>query len=340
MIEQMQPKSRKWTRRWWQAVFALLLTLVIVVGAAPEASANALYLLTDGISTVVTGGHVSESRILLTGAGSAEADVVLESGKKVTIRHGDVEQYATSREGERVSELLERESISVGPLEMVRVALSGEDIVLEIAADFTYYETVAEAAAYQTVYEPDYTLAKGESKVAQQGADGYQNVTYEITYADGELVSRQAVAVSESDAVNQIVKTGTLVKEAREGDTIASVVENDDGSGYLIMDSGDSLHFKSSMNVKCTAYTTGEPGVGTITYTGTTVHVGVVAVDKNVIPLGSTMFITALDGSYTYGMSHAEDTGVRGQKIDLYLNSIEECKQFGLRNSVAYFLDE
>ena len=339
MIEQHQPKRRNWERRWWQAAFALLLTTVLVVGAAPEASADALYLLTDGISTVVTGDRVSGDRILLTGAESGETDVALEGGRKVTLRRDGAERYATSREGERISELLEREGIVLGPLEMVRVDLSGEDIVLEIAADFTYYETVAEAAAFQTVYETDHTLAKGETKVVRQGVDGYRDVTYEIIYADGALVSRQAVAVAESSAVDQIVKTGTLVNEAREGDTIASVIENGDGSGYLIMQSGDSLHFSGSMNVKCTAYTTGEGGVGTITATGTTVQVGVVAVDKNVIPLGSTMFLTTLDGSYTYGMGHAEDTGVRGKSVDLYLNTLDECRQFGIRSSVAYFLD-
>ena len=50
------------------------------------------------------------------------------------------------------------------------------------------------------------------------------------------------------------------------------------------------------MEVRCTAYTAGVGGVGTRTYTGTEVHVGVVAVDKNVIPLGSTMFIVSSDG--------------------------------------------
>ena len=64
---------------------------------------------------------------------------------------------------------------------------------------------------------------------------------------------------------------------------------------------------------------------------------GCVAVDKSVIPLGTTMFITS--GSYTYGMAHAEDTGVRGAKIDLFMDTYDECIQFGRRNSVAYFLD-
>ena len=103
------------------------------------------------------------------------------------------------------------------------------------------------------------------------------------------------------------------------------------------MQSGDALHFTGSMEVKCTAYTTGYDGVGTITATGTTVAHGCVAVDKSVIPLGTTMFITS--GSYTYGMAHAEDTGVRGAKIDLFMDTYDECIQFGRRKSVAYFLD-
>ena len=341
MIKRLQRKAAPWARRWWQAAFALLLTTVLVLEASPQMTANAFYLLTDGISTVVTGGteRVDADRIVLAGAEIGEADVVLEPDRKVTIRRGESEQFATSRSGESVSALLRREGVSVGPLEMVRVDLSGDDILLEIATDFTYFETAREAAAYTTIYATDYTLPKGETKVTQAGQDGWVDVTYEVVYADGAFVSRQAVAEADSTAVNEVVSTGTLVKEAQAGDTIAQVVKNDDGSGYLLLKSGDSLHFTGSMEVKCTAYTAGEPKVGTITYTGTKVHVGVVAVDKSVIPLGTTMFISTTDGSYTYGMGHAEDTGVRGKSVDLYMNSITECNQFGRRSSIVYFLD-
>ena len=341
MIEQHQPKTRRWVRRWWQATFAVLLTATVVISAAPEASAQALYLLTDGITTVVTGAErVDGSRILLAGAADAETDVVLESGKKVTIRHNGIEQYATGRSGERVSALLQREGVSVGPLEMVRVELADDAVTLEIGTDFTYYETVSEEAAYGIVRKADYTLPKGETRVERAGANGHQDVTYEVVYADGMLVSRQAVSVAASSAVDEIVRVGTLVKEAREGDTVSSVVTNADGSGYLLLASGDALHFSGTMEVRCTAYTAGVGGVGTRTYTGTEVHVGVVAVDKNVIPLGSTMFIVSSDGRYTYGMAHAEDTGVRGKSVDLYMNSLAECRQFGLRSGIVYFLDQ
>ena len=246
-------------------------------------------------------------------------------------------QYATTRTNETADALLKRMGISVGPMEMVKVDVSEPEIFIEIAASFTYYETLTEPAEHATVYTESYKVPKGETQVWQQGMDGTREVVYEVVYADGELVSRQAVAEQNNTSVTEYAYVGTLVKEAQAGDTIASVVKNSDGSGYLLMQSGDALHFTDSMEVKCTAYTTGYDGVGTITATGTTVAHGCVAVDKSVIPLGTTMFITS--GSYTYGMAHAEDTGVRGAKIDLFMDTYDECIQFGRRNSVAYFLD-
>ena len=341
MIERQQQKSHSLARRCWQASFALLLATVIVFEAAPQLTANALYLLTDSISTVVAGGaeRVESDRIVLAGAKTGETDVILEPNKKVTIRRAGDRQYATSRENETVSDLLRREGVSIGPLEMVRVDLSGNNIVLEIASDFTYYETVAEASAFTTVYTTDYTMPKGETKIIQQGKPGWRDVTYEVVYADGAFVSRQAVAEENNTTVTELASVGTLVTEAQEGDTIAQVMRNDDGSGYLIMKSGDSLHFTGSMDVTCTAYTANVGKVGTITYTGTTVHPGVVAVDKSVIPLGTKMFITTAKGDITYGMGVAEDTGVRGKAVDLYMNTRDECMEFGRRSSIVYFLD-
>ena len=341
MIERLQEKAISWERRWWQAAFALLLTAILVLEAAPQLTANAIYILTDGIATASTGAErVDSSRIILTGAENGETDLMLEAGEKVTIWQDGGVQYATGRAGETVSALLQREGISVGPQDMVRVILADGAVYLDIASDFTYYETVAEDASYTTVFTEDYTIPKGETRITQQGQEGQRDVTYKVVYDDGALISREAVIEGDSSAVDQIASVGTMVTEAQFGDTIAEVVRNDDGSGYLLLNSGDSLHFTDSMNVKCTAYTTGEPGVGTITYTGTTVHVGVVAVDKSVISLGSKMFITTTDGSYTYGMASAEDTGVYGHNVDLYMNNLDECDQFGRRSSVVYFLDQ
>lgn len=339
--EQQQLERCSGSRRVWKAVFALLLTAVMAFSFAPELSAGAIYLISDGVSTVAADDteRVEENRVVAKGLTEKESNVTLKGGRKVIIHHGGVELYATSRENESISELLRREAVALGPLEMVFVDLSGEDAVLSIASNFTYYETVPEMVPYGTVYETDYTLPKDTTVVAQKGENGFRDVTYEVVYADGVRISRQRVAESEATVKDEIIRVGTLVTEAQPGDTVASVVWKEDGSGYLRLKSGDSLHFSGSMAVTCTAYSSEQRTVGTVTATGTKAEVGVAAVDRRVIPLGTKLFVTTDDGSYTYGMARAEDTGVRGKSIDLYMDTIRECRQFGRRNGTVYFLD-
>ena len=254
-----------------QAVFAMLLCLVLAVNAVPALRASALYLITDGEATtaVELAEPVTADKLIVVGAADGSAELRFESGHKVTVTHGtDAVQYATTRTNETADALLKRMGISVGPMEMVKVDVSEPEIFIEIAASFTYYETLTEPAEHATVYTESYKVPEGETQVWQQGMDGTREVVYEVVYADGELVSRQAVAEQNNTSVTEYAYVGTLVKEAQAGDTIASVVKNSDGSGYLLMQSGDALHFTGSMEVKCTAYTTGYDGVGTITATG------------------------------------------------------------------------
>ena len=113
-----------------------------------------------------------------------------------------------------------------------------------------------------------------------------------------------------------------------------------DGSGVLTFASGATMKFSQARTMKCTAYTAGHDGVGTRTATGTTVHRGTVAVDQRYIPLGTRMFIVTEKGSYVYGMAKAEDTGMRGDnKLDLYMDSYNECVSFGRRNCKVYILN-
>ena len=79
--------------------------------------------------------------------------------------------------------------------------------------------------------------------------------------------------------------------------------------------------------------------MGTRTATGTTVHRGVVAVDKRVFRLGSALCVDVKSNAFQYGMAYAEDTGMRGEKLDLYMDSYEECIQFGVRKATVYVLD-
>lgn len=62
--------------------------------------------------------------------------------------------------------------------------------------------------------------------------------------------------------------------------------------------------------------------------------ISTVAVDKNVIPLGSKVYVSG------YGVAIASDTGgaIKGNKIDVFLNSYEECRQWGRRQVTVQLL--
>ena len=121
-------------------------------------------------------------------------------------------------------------------------------------------------------------------------------------------------------------------------DQLIDVTMQENGSGTLHFASGVTMAFSAARDMTATAYTAGHDGVGTRTATGTTVRKGVVAVDRKVIPLGTKMFIVA-NGGIVYGSAVAEDTGIRGNKVDLYHDTYNECIQFGRRGCTVYILE-
>lgn len=164
----------------------------------------------------------------------------------------------------------------------------------------------------------------------------------------GAPAAARASAVSapprlpEAPAVSLPVKTPkapeTVQTPAASASFVAVRRDPDQKSGVLTLPSGETLRFSKSVSMTATAYTTGYDGVGTVTASGTTVHVGVVAVDPKVIPLGTRLYIVA-NGGVIYGKAVAEDTGVRGSCVDLYMDSYRQCIEFGRRSCMVYILE-
>ena len=50
------------------------------------------------------------------------------------------------------------------------------------------------------------------------------------------------------------------------------------------------------------------------------------------------MYIVSADGKVTYGVAVAEDTGVRGNVVDLYYDTYQECISFGRRAATVFIL--
>jgi 3D (Asp-Asp-Asp) domain-containing protein len=79
-----------------------------------------------------------------------------------------------------------------------------------------------------------------------------------------------------------------------------------------------------------------------LTYSGRRAVPGAtVAVDPSVIPLGSIVYVTSLDGtSWSYGPADAADIGggIKGTYIDLFMGSYAECVAHGNRVCRIYII--
>ena len=116
--------------------------------------------------------------------------------------------------------------------------------------------------------------------------------------------------------------------------------KDDVGDNVITTAGGKTYTYTKKLDVTCTAYSC--EGYTGITATGTIARVGAVAVDPRYIPLGTKMYIVSNDGKYIYGYCVAEDTGgsIKGNKIDLYFDTIDECWEFGVRSCTAYIIKD
>ena len=93
-------------------------------------------------------------------------------------------------------------------------------------------------------------------------------------------------------------------------------------------DTDDSIPSGRAMYVSASGYSAYDPGNSKHTASGTLVRHGVIAVDPDVIPLGTRVFIPG------YGRATAEDIGgdIKGHRIDVAFDSREEALMFGRRD--------
>lgn len=181
---------------------------------------------------------------------------------------------------------------------------------------------------FSVVYRSDDTIEKGTAKTIQEGQQGHKTISTRIVYEDGKVVSKQIVSeVVDKQPVNRIVARGTL--------------------GVITASRGGKVYYTKSLKMRATAYSAGYSSTGKNpgdsgygrTATGTRVKrnpdgYSTVAVDPRVIPLGTKLFIEG------YGLAIAEDTGmeIKGDKIDVFLNTDGEANNWGVKWVNVYFL--
>jgi uncharacterized protein YabE (DUF348 family) len=172
-----------------------------------------------------------------------------------------------------------------------------------------------EQDAYQTVRQPDPDMEKGSEQVVQYGANGVKTLKVKELYRDGVKTGEEVIDSTETvPSQPEIIKVGAR-------DTVTT--------------SRGAMRFNRTIYMEASAYLPSDGGGAGITATGMAARRGIVAVDPNVIPLGTRLFIPG------YGMAIAADTGgaIQGNKVDLCMENYGEAMDFGRQTVKVYVLD-
>ncbi len=246
-----------------------------------------------------------------------------------------------------VAEVLKENGIALGEMDIVNPSLDSvvnketKIIVTKVTADMV---PVVEEIPFETISTPNSSMVRGRKKVITQGVAGSKEVMYKVTYYDGVEQSREAVGERvTAEPVNRVEEYGTQYYNA------ASRGGSVDRSSAAVSAPAEELSYSSVITCRASAYDLsyescgkypGDPYYG-ITASGMRAQRGVVAVDPRVIPMGTRLYIESLDSTPDYGFAVAGDKGgaIKGNRIDLFMDSRSEALRFGRRNVNVYILD-
>jgi len=271
------------------------------------------------------------------------AKIIISRAKNIKIVDGG-NSFDKLTAKKTVEEALTQASIEVGDGTQLNVELSDQITQnMEIIINRSSQENITEEASipFKTVKKATAKLKVGETKVTCEGVDGVTQMVFTVCYENGVEVSRELVSKTvTTKPIDKVIEYG-----AQNIQNVAAVEYH---RGVKVS-RGEEFRYSAVITVSASAYdlsyqstgkNPGDRGYGR-TATGSVAQKGSVAVDPRVIPLGSRLYVEAADGSWTYGNAVASDTGgsIKGNKIDLFMSSSSEARQFGRRTAKVYILE-
>lgn len=274
-----------------------------------------------------------------TNVNSTKAKAVSE---ETTVRvsltaDGENKTYTTT--ALTVADLLAEAGVTLGEDDIVTP--NAETVIsdgIEIVVQRVEYkeETETQIVDYGFVTEETSSLASGTTQIKQYGIEGERTIVTSNKYVDG--VFAESVVVSDEitkEPVDQIKLIGTGKTNTLDYSSSSS----SNAAGTFVDSNGNTVSYIRKLTGTSTAYCADE---GAITATGTPVFVGGVAVNPNVIPYGSKLYIVTSDGKRVYGYATAVDTGgalMNGSVlVDVFYSTYSECINWGRRSVTVYVL--
>lgn len=222
----------------------------------------------------------------------------------------------------------EDDILSSGPDEIIP---EGGSITLQRVSYVEYTQDEVIPAAVEDIPTSLFYRKQDKAMTLQEGVDGLDTVTYRETWIDG-----QWTATDEIDRVTQAGMVPTIEKVYGEGAPVSQFV------GPEIVDGVPAEGVAEAYtDQRSTGYSASETAKGA---SGRRLTYGTVAINPNIIPYGSLMYITSADGKFVYGYAYAADTGTAMMEgsafIDLYYETYDESVMSAVIPVNVYVLDD
>lgn len=320
----------------WRSVFTdrrVLITLLSLVATAALLSVCGIVMLAaeseDRDASECLTGQITSFSV------DAEPQEIVVSGNNSYLVHlkvdGDQYTYCYDKgEKQTVLDLLYRSDVYLNADDSINYELSAEleaDMTVEVAR--VVYKEVTERVSipYETrqimmtyALSPSMKGSYASRLKNTAGVPGIREVTSLVKMVDGVVVD-----------------TTTISSKVISNPQHAVVYV--DASYLLDLGGGPPASYVNKLSCEFTAYTYNVTGPS-ITASGAQAKVGYVAVDTNVIPMHSYLYVV-LDNGFVYGYCYAKDRGgaINGNIVDLFLPSETDCVYFGRRTGTVYVVN-
>ena len=198
--------------------------------------------------------------------------------------------------------------------------------------------TIQEEIPYETITKDG--NSNGATKVLQEGKNGLREVTYKIKYKDGVEIAREELnVVIIKEPVNKVVQVNTKqTSRSSLGRTTGSAANAKllqakvAGLTPKIVTLNTSAYTASTCDKKPT-----DPGYG-VTASGAYAKAWYTVAAGKSYPIGTIMYIPYFKNQPNGGWFVVQDRGgaISNNKLDVYMDTYNECIQFGRRNLECY----
>jgi len=187
-------------------------------------------------------------------------------------------------------------------------------------------EIIDKELQFDTQYIESDKLPPGTSQIQEKGEKGIRREVVKTFEVGGQPVDQQVQSFFELKSPKKEV----IIRNTKPIPKKKVIIPNSNPGPAKVDVDLSKLNISKTLKVEASAYTY----TGNNTATGVKPREGLIAVDPNVIAMGTKVYVEG------YGYAIAADTGgnIRGNRIDVFFSTLRQCIDWGRKPVLIHVL--